>query len=170
MSLFYTNVQSVGNNILYRGVTDGKRTKIKIPYQPTLYEHSKKVTNYTSLDGHYLQGNKFDSMRDARDYLKQFEGVSGKKIYGQNRFEYAFIGEQHKDQQHTAYTNHMEDECATGGDSRKRWRGKGKASVVGRKNTPFPAPKPHERQPGPGPATRQGGEPCLGDGKPLWLL
>ena len=97
MSLFYTNVQSVGNNILYRGVTDGKRTKIKIPYQPTLYEHSKKVTNYTSLDGHYLQGNKFDSMRDARDYLKQFEGVSGKKIYGQNRFEYAFIGEQHKE-------------------------------------------------------------------------
>ena len=97
MSLFYTNVQSVGNNILYRGVTDGKRTKLKIPYQPTLYEHSKKVTNYTSLDGHYLQGNKFDSMREARDYLKQFEGVSGKKIYGQNRFEYAFIGEQHKE-------------------------------------------------------------------------
>ena len=97
MSFFYTNVQSVGNNILYRGVSDGKRTKIKIPYQPTLYEHSKKVTNYTSLDGHYLQGNKFDSMREARDYLRQFEGVSGKKIYGQNRFEYAYIGEQHKE-------------------------------------------------------------------------
>ena len=97
MSFFYTNVQSVGNNILYRGVSDGKRTKIKIPYQPTLYEHSKKVTNYTSLDGQYLQGNKFDSMREARDYLKQFEGVSGKKIYGQNRFEYAYIGEQHKE-------------------------------------------------------------------------
>ena len=36
-------------------------------------------------------------MRDARDYLRQFEGVSGKTIYGQNRFEYAFIGEQHKE-------------------------------------------------------------------------
>jgi DNA polymerase elongation subunit (family B) len=97
MSLFYTNVQSVGNNILYRGVTDGKRTKIKIPYQPTLYEPAKKVTNFTSLDGTYLQDRKFDSMRDARDYLRQFEGVSGKTIYGQNRFEYAFIGEQHKE-------------------------------------------------------------------------
>ena len=97
MSLFYTNVQSVGNNILYRGVTDGKRTKIKIPYQPTLYEPAKKVTNFTSLDGTYLQDHKFDSMRDARDYLRQFEGVSGKTIYGQNRFEYAFIGEQHKE-------------------------------------------------------------------------
>jgi DNA polymerase elongation subunit (family B) len=97
MSLFYTNVQSVGNSILYRGVTDGKRTKIKIPYRPTLYEPSKKVTNFTSLDGTYLQDRKFDSMRDARDYLRQFEGVSGKTIYGQNRFEYAFIGEQHKE-------------------------------------------------------------------------
>ena len=97
MSLFYTNVQSVGSNILYRGVTDGKRTKLKIPYQPTLYEKSSKVTNYTSLDGVYLQPHKFGTMREARDYLRQFEGVSGKTIYGQNRFEYAFIGEQHKE-------------------------------------------------------------------------
>ena len=97
MSLFYTNVQTVGSNILYRGVTDGKRTKLKIPYQPTLYEKSSKITNYTSLDGIYLQPHKFGTMREARDYLRQFEGVSGKTIYGQNRFEYAFIGEQHKE-------------------------------------------------------------------------
>jgi DNA polymerase elongation subunit (family B) len=97
MSLFYTNVQSVGNNILYRGINDGKRTKLKIPYQPTLYEKSNRVTNFNSLDGVYLQPHKFDSMREARDYLRQFEGVSGKTIYGQNRFEYAFIGEQHKE-------------------------------------------------------------------------
>ena len=97
MTLFYTNVQSVGNNILYRGVNDGKKTKLKIPYQPTLYENSNRVTNFTSLDGVYLQPNKFDTMRGAREYLRQFEGVSGKIIYGQNRFEYAFIGEQHKE-------------------------------------------------------------------------
>ena len=97
MSLFYTNVQSVGNNILYRGITDGKRTKIKIPYRPTLYEPAKKVTNFTSLDGTYLQDHKFDTMREARDYLRQFENVSGKKIYGQNRFEYAYIAENHRE-------------------------------------------------------------------------
>jgi len=96
MSIFYTNVQSVGNFILYRGVQDGKRIKIRIPYQPTLYERSSKATKYTSLDGQYLQPHKFDSIREARDYLKQFDDVSGKTIYGQNRFEYAFIGEQHK--------------------------------------------------------------------------
>ena len=96
MSLFYTNVQTFGNSILYRGIRDGARVKTRIPYQPTFYEKSNKVTNYTSLDRIYLQPIKFGSMREGRDYLKQFEDVSGKTIYGQNRFEYAFIGEQHK--------------------------------------------------------------------------
>ncbi len=36
-------------------------------------------------------------MKEARDYIKQFDGVSnGPKIYGQTRFEYAFIADQHK--------------------------------------------------------------------------
>jgi DNA polymerase elongation subunit (family B) len=96
MSKFYTNVQTYGNNILYRGVSDGQKVKIKIPYQPTFFEKSNKVTGYTSLEGVNLQPHKFDSMREAREYLRQFEGVSGKTIYGQNRFEYAFIGEQHR--------------------------------------------------------------------------
>ncbi len=96
MTNFYTNVQSVGNNILYRGIIDGKRIKTKVPYQPTLYEKSNKVTQFTNLEGQYLAPIKFGSIREARDYLKQFEDVSGKTIYGQNRFEYAFIGEQHK--------------------------------------------------------------------------
>ena len=36
-------------------------------------------------------------MREARDYVKQFENIPGAPvIYGQTRFEYAFIAEQHK--------------------------------------------------------------------------
>jgi DNA polymerase elongation subunit (family B) len=93
---FYTNVQCIGNNIFYRGVLDGKRIKTKIPYQPTLYEKSRSVKNFTSLEGDYLMPIKFGSIREAKEYLRQFENVSGKTIYGQNRFEYAFIGEQHK--------------------------------------------------------------------------
>lgn len=95
-SRFYTNVQAVGNNILYRGILDGKRVKVKIPYQPTLYEKTGKHSEFKTLDGHSLMPMQFENIRAARDYLKQFDGVSGKTIYGQNRFEYAFIGEQHK--------------------------------------------------------------------------
>jgi len=96
MTNFYTNVQAVGSNILFRGVVNGKKIKNKIAYQPRLFELAKKVTPYTTLNGEYLQEIKFDSMREARDYLRQFEGVSGKKIYGNSRFEYAFIADQYK--------------------------------------------------------------------------
>ena len=92
---FYTNVQCIGNNILYRGVVDGSRVKTKIPYKPTLYEKTKKSSQYRSLDNYALTPIKFDSIREAKEYLRQFEDVSGKTIYGQNRFEYAFIGEEH---------------------------------------------------------------------------
>jgi hypothetical protein len=86
----------MGNNILFRGVVDGKRVKAKIPYQPTFYESSRIPTEFKTLDGEYLRSLKFDSMREARDYYKQFEDVSGKVIYGNNRFEYAYIADNHK--------------------------------------------------------------------------
>jgi DNA polymerase elongation subunit (family B) len=96
LSNFYTSVQCFGNNILYRGIQNGKRVKDKINYSPSLFIPSKKITNYTSLEGDYLDEKKFDSVKTARDYIKQFEGVSGApRICGQTRFEYAFIADQH---------------------------------------------------------------------------
>jgi DNA polymerase elongation subunit (family B) len=93
---FYTNVRSWGNNILYRGVKNGKRVKMKIEYEPSLYLPSKKPTQFKTLNGEFLDQKKFDSMRDAKDYIKQFEGVSNAStIYGNTRYEYAFIGDQH---------------------------------------------------------------------------
>ena len=97
MSSFYTNVQVSGNNILYRGVIDGKRVKQRIEYSPSLYVPSKRITHITSLDGDYLDQKIFGGIREARDYIKQFDGVSsGVKIYGNSAFEYAYIGENHK--------------------------------------------------------------------------
>ena len=36
MSNFYTNVICVGNNILYRGVENGRRVKLRVGYTPTM--------------------------------------------------------------------------------------------------------------------------------------
>lgn len=97
MKSFYTNVQTFGSTILYRGIQNGKRVKQRIEYSPSLYIPSKRITNFTSLDGDYLDQKIFGTMKEARDYIKQFDGVSnGPKIYGQTRFEYAFIADQHK--------------------------------------------------------------------------
>ena len=97
MSNFYTNVQSFGGNILYRGIQNGKKIKTKVEYTPSLFLPSKKITSFTSLEGDYLDEKKFQNIKAARDYIKQFEDVSGaSKIYGQTRFEYAFIADQHQ--------------------------------------------------------------------------
>ena len=96
MSSFYTNIQSFGNNILYRGIRGGEVVREKINYSPSLYIPSKKITNFTSLDGDYLDQKIFADLRSAKEYIKQFDGIPGApKIYGQTRFEYAYIADQH---------------------------------------------------------------------------
>jgi len=99
MTTFYTNVQSIGGRILYRGVKDGKKIKLKIDYEPQLYLPARngKGTHKT-LEGIDLVPKRFDGIREAREYVKQYDGLPGvPKIYGNTRYEYAFIAEQHPD-------------------------------------------------------------------------
>lgn len=96
MKNFYTNVLCVGNNILYRGVKDGRRVKLKIEYKPSFYLPTKKETPYRSLQKEFLEKKTFACIREARDFVKQYEEIGNFKIYGNNRYEYAFIAEVHK--------------------------------------------------------------------------
>ena len=98
MSDFYTNVQVFGNNILYRGVVNGKRVKERIEYSPSLYIPTKnKDSGFTSLSGEPLKQKLFGDIREAKEFIKMYDGVdNAPKIYGNNRFEYAFIADQHK--------------------------------------------------------------------------
>ena len=99
MSKYYTNVQCFGNSILYRGIIDGKRVKQRIDYSPSLYLPSRKNPQgkFKSLTGLSLEQKEFDGIRAARDFIKQFDGIPGAPvIYGQNRFEYAYIADNNK--------------------------------------------------------------------------
>jgi DNA polymerase elongation subunit (family B) len=93
---YYTNVAIYGNNILYRGVNNGRRVRMKVQYKPTFFLPSKKNADYKTLFGEPLEPMQFDGIRDAREFLKRYEEVSNFKIYGQERFEYAFIADEHK--------------------------------------------------------------------------
>ena len=95
---FYTNVQNLGGTILYRGIMDGKRVKQRIDYAPSLYLPSKKPTQFKNLQGQFLDRKKFDCIRDAKDYVQKFANIPGAPIiYGNTKFEYAFIADQHAD-------------------------------------------------------------------------
>jgi len=100
LSNFYTNVQNLGGSILYRGVKDGQRIKLKIDYSPSLYLPARRKNtgeSFKSLDGLPLERKEFETIREAREFVKQFDGLPGApKIYGNTRYEYAFIADQHK--------------------------------------------------------------------------
>ena len=90
---FYTSVNLYGNTIFYRGFEDGKRIEKKVNYTPTLFTQSDKPTGWTNLQGGDVMPRNFDTIRDARDFMKQFDDVNGFNVYGQQNFVFQFIND-----------------------------------------------------------------------------
>lgn len=100
---FYTNVACQGNYIYYRGIDGRRRVRLKMEYTPSLYIHSNapeiEGKNYwKNLDGETVDVVDFTSIREARDFLKRYEEVEGFRIYGNSKFEYAYIADQHPEE------------------------------------------------------------------------
>ena len=75
---FYTSINRYGNQLLYRGYENNQPVMRKIKYEPTLYVKSQKPeTGFNSLDGVVIEPRLFDTMRNARDFLKTYEEVDG---------------------------------------------------------------------------------------------
>ena len=98
MSKYYTNVLCYGSNILYRGVENGRRVRHKIQYSPTLFLPTKKNTEWKTLHNEPLEPIKFETIREARDFVKKYDQVENFKIFGNNRYEYAMIAENHPEE------------------------------------------------------------------------
>lgn len=96
---FYTNVDRHMNNIKYRGYDmHGKKLYESFRFKPCLYVESKNPnTHWSSLDGKPLEPIRFDSMSEARAFTKQYDGIAGFKIHGNDRWIPAFIQSQFPD-------------------------------------------------------------------------
>jgi len=92
---FYTNVQLIGNNILVRGVKNGKRFETKEEFFPTLFVKSKKDSKYKTLQGETVEPIKPGTVRDCREFYNKYEGVEGFEIYGNDRYIYQYISEKY---------------------------------------------------------------------------
>ncbi len=90
---FYTSVERLANNLLYRGYDDdGKKISHRIKYKPTLYLKSKKPTaSWKSLDGVPVDPIQFSSMSELREFQKTYRDVPDFKLYGNERHIPAFI-------------------------------------------------------------------------------
>jgi len=90
---FYTNFVRIGNYVYVRGYKNGKRFTDKIEYNPTLYLPSKTPTEYRTLEGTYVSPVLQGTMRDAGDFIRQYESVENFKIYGSTNYAYVCINE-----------------------------------------------------------------------------
>lgn len=91
---FYTNVSLNKDHILLRGYYGSERIHRRIPYKPTLYISSRNNTGeYRNLKGKLCDSIKFESISEARDYVKRYSEVEGHTIYGMTNYVYAFINE-----------------------------------------------------------------------------
>ena len=88
---FYTNVQLVGDNLLYLGYENGRRIQRKFKFSPTLYVVSNQPTKFKTLDGRFAKPIQFDTVREARDFRDKYKGVEGFEVHGYDRFLYQYI-------------------------------------------------------------------------------
>ncbi len=94
MAKFYTNVYSRGDKIYLRGYTsDNRRVQDIIDYKPYMFLSSRRDgnTKYRTLDGRPVERMDFESISDARDFIKRYSDVSNVDIYGLNHFKYLYI-------------------------------------------------------------------------------
>ena len=89
---FYTNVIQKGDTLLVRAIEDGKRVQRTVRYKPTLYTPSRKETKFKTLEGKSLKPIQLSGMREARDFLKNYEEQPG-TIFGMERYQYCYLAE-----------------------------------------------------------------------------
>ena len=96
MSDFYTSVCLLGDDILIRGYEHGDPVQYREKSRPTLFlvpNAQQKTSKYRTLDGRYAFPKQFDGAREAREFIKTYEGASGLEVHGYERYVYQHIAQ-----------------------------------------------------------------------------
>ena len=98
MERMYPNVVTYGNNILDRGYDEnGVEVRERPDFNPELFVPARKETKHRNLDGVYLEKIIPGSMKEYRDFIKDFDGVGGMQVCGDINLEVQFIGKEFPD-------------------------------------------------------------------------
>ena len=96
-SSFYTNVIEYKGKLLIRGVNNGQSYLSRINYSPKLYLPTKEQSKFKTLDGTNLKPKQFDSISKAKHFYSEYSTIPEYKIFGMNRYNYQFIGDEYRD-------------------------------------------------------------------------
>lgn len=91
---FYTNVARYGNSLLYRGYTDnGTPVSHKYKFKPTMFVNTQNSSEWKTLTGKAVAPVQFNSMGEAKDFIKQYDEISNTEIFGTSNFIHQFVTE-----------------------------------------------------------------------------
>lgn len=91
---FYTNVRQWGNDLLYIGYNSkGEKVQKKIPFSPDIYVNTddENIASSSSYDGTLLKKVLHPTIKDAKEFIKTYNGCNGISLYGMDQFQYQFI-------------------------------------------------------------------------------
>ena len=88
---FYTFAKQRGNNILLRGVFNGKRFTRRVGFKPSLFVNSAEPTEWTSLHGESLQCIEFEDINTCKQFVETYSDVDNFSIHGQTNYGYQFL-------------------------------------------------------------------------------
>jgi DNA polymerase elongation subunit (family B) len=93
---FYTNVVQLGNSIGVRGINNGRPFQDRVSFKPRLFLPKSRPgeVTYRNLFGEPLEAMEFGDVADAREFMKNYEGVGNMKIHGNTNWIYQYITEE----------------------------------------------------------------------------
>ena len=92
--MFYTNVTQINTKILHRYVDDdGERKSELVHFEPTLYLPTKTKTDLRGIRGEYLTPKTFGGIKEARNFIKDYDDVSNFGVHGNQNYWAQFIQE-----------------------------------------------------------------------------
>jgi len=92
---FYTNIEQVANRLLVRGYEGGSAFSYRVPFNPTLYVASKNYSDWKTLEGDCVEPLTMGSINDAKDFVNKYREVEDFDIYGNTRYLYQYIVQEH---------------------------------------------------------------------------
>jgi DNA polymerase elongation subunit (family B) len=99
---FYTSAHCRGDTIYVRGYSNGKPFKETVEYQPYLFARDP-VGEFRTLDGESVSKIHFDSIKDAKNFVKEYEQSLALKIsnapdpepfFGLTNFLYTYLNDE----------------------------------------------------------------------------
>lgn len=88
---YYTSTLLNKGKVYVRGIENGKQKSQIVDYSPYVFLNSNKPTGYKTIYDVDVQRKDFANITEAKNFIKEYDGVQGMDIYGLTNFPYVWM-------------------------------------------------------------------------------